>query len=290
MPPLVNLLSTQEPLIIKEESLKEPVDAVVEEVVLPSDIDWKEYNYHNGNTSEDASSSASPAFVLFPSAEEDEEDDDEFSFKYPGLPEIVLRGESDIGGTKVFKVTGMGIWSAKYLCKFLVSNPQLVQGRQVLELGAGTGLAGIVAHHLGASKVILTDGDLHALQNLRFNATKNTSPVVPCPQLIWGEEVEAFHRRYGSFQVILACDCIYMNKCIAPFWETVDRLLSGSSDRSESTVAKDDHVQSCLIYINTCPAQDTFDEFAGYAGQYGFEEFYKMETVVRDVHFFRRKM
>ena len=35
----------------------------------------------------------------------------------------------------------------------LVERPQLVQGREVLEIGAGTGLCGIVAAKLGASKV-----------------------------------------------------------------------------------------------------------------------------------------
>ena len=35
----------------------------------------------------------------------------------------------------------------------LVEKPQLVQGREVLEIGSGTGLCGIVAAKLGASKV-----------------------------------------------------------------------------------------------------------------------------------------
>lgn len=35
----------------------------------------------------------------------------------------------------------------------LVERPELVRGREVLEIGAGTGVCGIVAAKLGASKV-----------------------------------------------------------------------------------------------------------------------------------------
>ena len=38
-------------------------------------------------------------------------------------------------------------------CSMLAERPQLVLGQEVLEIGAGTGLCGIVAAKLGASKV-----------------------------------------------------------------------------------------------------------------------------------------
>lgn len=45
-------------------------------------------------------------------------------------------------------------------------------GRTVLELGAGTGLVGIVASVLGAGRVILTDLP-YALDNARENVERN---------------------------------------------------------------------------------------------------------------------
>ena len=288
--------------VVPAEHEHEDVSVIVASAGADTDVDWKEYTYHNGEDA-DPTSSASVAFILFPSCLDEEEEDEVFTFSYPGIPAISIRGESDLGATKVFKVTGMAIWSAKRLSTFLTNYPGMVSGRRVLELGAGTGLAGIVAHHLRASKVVLTDGDAHALQNLRYNVTTNTtitgdSGSIVCPQLIWGERLDAFHSQYGSFDVILACDCIYMNKCIAPFWETVNRMLTidrreraNVGDEINAPSNSDTGMSAVLVYVNTCPAQDTFDVFAEYAWKYGFEEFNWLDenTVERDVHFFRRQ-
>lgn len=42
------------------------------------------------------------------------------------------------------------------LAKYLECHPGLVQRRSVLELGAGTGMAGIAASLLGSSRTLLT--------------------------------------------------------------------------------------------------------------------------------------
>eukprot|EP01034_Spumella_vulgaris_P025567 gene25567-32037_t len=55
---------------------------------------------------------------------------------------------------------------------------ELVQKRKVLELGAGTGVAGIAAGLLGASDVLLTDLE-YTLANLRRNADENFVQMVP---------------------------------------------------------------------------------------------------------------
>ena len=53
---------------------------------------------------------------------------------------------------------GLDIWPAALeLCAYLASHPSLVQGRNVLELGAGVGLPGLLAAQLGARSVVLTD-------------------------------------------------------------------------------------------------------------------------------------
>ncbi len=53
--------------------------------------------------------------------------------------------------------TGMTLWeSSKNLCTFLCENPDVVKDKSVIELGAGLGLAGIVAHKLGAKKVLVS--------------------------------------------------------------------------------------------------------------------------------------
>ena len=65
--------------------------------------------------------------------------------------------------------TGLNTWDGSIvLAKYLEVHPQLVQGRQVLEVGAGTGVAGLAAHILGARLAVLTDQP-YALPNLQSN-------------------------------------------------------------------------------------------------------------------------
>ena len=53
---------------------------------------------------------------------------------------------------------GEYIWPASLvLCDFLKRNSELVRGKRVLELGSGTGIAGLYAAKLGAEHVTLTD-------------------------------------------------------------------------------------------------------------------------------------
>lgn len=53
---------------------------------------------------------------------------------------------------------GLDVWpGALSLCNYLATHPHMVSKRCVLELGAGTGLPGLLAAKLGAQEVLLTD-------------------------------------------------------------------------------------------------------------------------------------
>lgn len=145
---------------------------------------------------------------------------------------ITLRGHEEINNS-----TGLSMWlGSELLAKYILDNPRIIQGGNVVELGAGLGLCGIVSHLIGAKNVILTDGDVHVLSNLRFNVEQNVDKLsfnhtVSCPQLIWGEQdLTQFKRRYGKITVILAADCIYMTQSIEPLWWTINELLSDGDD------------------------------------------------------------
>jgi hypothetical protein len=81
---------------------------------------------------------------------------------------IRYRGESS-------NSTGLGVWSgAELMARFIVENPSLIGGKNVVELGAGTGLCSLLAHTvLGAHHVTATDGDTDVLTNLRYNIRRN---------------------------------------------------------------------------------------------------------------------
>jgi predicted nicotinamide N-methyase len=59
------------------------------------------------------------------------------------------------------------------LARYVLDNPALVAGRSVLDLGAGSGLAGIAAMKAGASRVEAADTDPFALAAIRLNAAAN---------------------------------------------------------------------------------------------------------------------
>ncbi|KAL9116006.1 MAG: hypothetical protein Q9227_000374 [Pyrenula ochraceoflavens] len=91
--------------------------------------------------------------------------------------------------------TGFRTWSAAlHLGSYLVNEGQaLVQGKDILELGAGTGFLSILCSAIGARKVMSTDGDLGVLSGIHENINldnnvrhfKTTSRIQPL-QLRWG--------------------------------------------------------------------------------------------------------
>ncbi|OEU06206.1 hypothetical protein FRACYDRAFT_255678 [Fragilariopsis cylindrus CCMP1102] len=119
----------------------------------------------------------------------------------------------------------------------------LITGKRVLELGSGLGLCGIVAYHIGAKYVMMTDADTITLEKMRFNVTQNcsstftstdtesgiatssgssrTSSSIDCKQLIWNEQLEIFHQKYGNWDTILGADVIYTRESLEPLFDTV---------------------------------------------------------------------
>ncbi|XP_043927185.1 protein-lysine methyltransferase METTL21E-like isoform X2 [Protopterus annectens] len=116
---------------------------------------------------------------------------------------------------------GAVVWpSASVLCYFLEMNQDKynLTDKNVIELGAGTGLVSIVSSILGA---YVTATDLpEVLGNLQYNIFCNTKtrckhqPVVK--ELIWGVDLEAkFPRDSCNFDYIMAADVVYSH----PFLE-----------------------------------------------------------------------
>jgi hypothetical protein len=186
------------------------------------DKDWREYNIH-GDDVQDA------CFDLFDSSTKDKYQTLEWNF--PNIMSTIsLRGNAE----DYTNSTGMTVWAgSEVLCDYLVTHPSLVKEKKVLELGAGMGLCGTVAHKLGASSVCLTDGDIEVLENLRYNAEHSVSvdsnTDVTCPQLIWGHDLDTFAKTHGKHDIVIATDCAYITKCLTPMFDTVHELLDLSN-------------------------------------------------------------
>ena len=99
---------------------------------------------------------------------------------------------------------GFLLWeSAVMLAEWLVNNPTLVKNRSILELGAGVGLAGLVARSLRGN-VWLTDHRADLLELAAHNARQNY--LAPPQQFVADWQAWDHETRYD---LILGADILY---------------------------------------------------------------------------------
>jgi len=121
-------------------------------------------------------------------------------------------------------LTGLSIWASAYvLAHWMVVKEGSLEGKVVMELGSGCGLAGIAMAKLtAASEVVLTDFSPNTLENLRFNVALNArdeaggcTPTVHA--LDWTNK--GTWPDHGSVDVICGSDLVYddgMASLLAP--------------------------------------------------------------------------
>ena len=63
--------------------------------------------------------------------------------------------------------------SGQALARYLLEHPELVSGKRVLDLGSGSGVAGIAAAKAGAAEVVACDTDPDAALATQYNAQIN---------------------------------------------------------------------------------------------------------------------
>ncbi|KAL2514741.1 S-adenosyl-L-methionine-dependent methyltransferase superfamily protein [Forsythia ovata] len=118
--------------------------------------------------------------------------------------------------------TGCSIWpSSLFLSEFILSFPEIFSNKCCFEVGSGVGLVGICLAHVKASKVILSDGNLSTLANMKLNLELNhlrtgthllghhtNCNMVNCVCLPW-ESASEDELRYFSPDIILGADVVY---------------------------------------------------------------------------------
>jgi hypothetical protein len=177
----------------------------------------------------------------------------------------------------------------------------------------------LAAHQLGASSVLLTDGDKDVLENLRYNVTQNlqkkprelsssslpapvedntdtgsttttaASNTITCPQLIWGQRLDDFRKRYGYQSVILAADCVYMTPSVDPLWQTIDALLDpllpDEDEISGDAASSDQRRHGVVMYVNVSASTASPLLVLRTAAKYGFT----WTSPAKEVMLFRRR-
>ena len=110
---------------------------------------------------------------------------------------------------------------------------QPLSGRRVVELGAGTGVVGVMASYLGAS-VVVTDLD-SLVPLLAHNINKNSNIMsagsISARPLCWGSEpdTDLLHPDF-----LILANCIYYESSLETLLETV--LTLTSAGRSETVI------------------------------------------------------
>ncbi|KAF1662888.1 Protein N-lysine methyltransferase METTL21A, partial [Aptenodytes patagonicus] len=126
------------------------------------------------------------------------------------------------------------VWDAAVvLCAYLEMGGIDLRDQSVIELGAGTGLLGIVAtlldillYRLGAH-VTITDraAALEFLEsNVQANLPSELRPRAVVKELTWGKDLGNFPP--GAFDFILGADIVYLEETFAELLQTLEHLCS----------------------------------------------------------------
>ena len=120
--------------------------------------------------------------------------------------------------------TGLTIWDGSVvLAKHLEANYPSLQGKRVLELGCGPGLAGLSAAALGAD-VTLTDLN-YALDGVRAGIATNKNALkgrVDVAELDWFyPEKSSAAAAARNADIVIAADVVWVEELIAPLAKTL---------------------------------------------------------------------
>ncbi|KAM9859399.1 EEF1A lysine methyltransferase 3-like [Aulostomus maculatus] len=135
------------------------------------------------------------------------------------------------------------VWEAAlHLCGFFEEQCVEVRGRRVIELGAGTGVVGIVAARLGAA-VTLTDLPV-VLSQLQANVSANmpasgwpSAPPTVLP-LSWGED----HMNFSSdWDLVLCADIVYLPETYPLLVQTLAHLCESGAVAYLSSKMRKEH-------------------------------------------------
>ena len=100
------------------------------------------------------------------------------------------------------------------------------EGKRVVELGSGCGVAGVAIARVGRpASMILTDHDEEVLVNLRATVRRNPASIAPrIARLRWGEDLA--QELVGAADLVLGSDLVYEGNDLDGLAATMTRLLA----------------------------------------------------------------
>jgi gluconokinase len=131
------------------------------------------------------------------------------------------RGVAGASGTEAQSETGAVVWDGAVLLARANALEPPERKRDVLELGAGCGLAGLAWALTEDCTLTLTDRP-HRLRALRENARRNGVEATVAA-LDWTRALE--DAEHGSSDVVLAADCVYDEALATPLVRTMSYAM-----------------------------------------------------------------
>ncbi|KAL4228107.1 hypothetical protein ACF0H5_013542 [Mactra antiquata] len=122
---------------------------------------------------------------------------------------------------------GCVVWDAAIvLSKYLETDDfdggRLWIDKNVVELGAGTGVVGLMAASYGANVTITDLEEFVPLMQLNIDTNMELfNNKVDARSLKWGTDLES---TYSNIDVVLVADCIYYGESLEPLVKTLDDL------------------------------------------------------------------
>ena len=172
---------------------------------------------------------------------DDDDDDPQNTFMEVECVEALTPLDMMSLGAGTHDATGHCVWTGAFLLiESLQALAEYFDGKNVLELGCGTGIGGIAllrSRRAFPSHVVLTDADPEALELSRRNCKRNklSSTCYTVAELTWGNAVDDMRRCHSppstrGFDTVVATDVLYDVGLLPALFQTVVDCLSGSQN------------------------------------------------------------
>jgi predicted nicotinamide N-methyase len=131
--------------------------------------------------------------------------------------------------SKGVEISGQKVWCGSlFVVDYMIRNKQLITDHLIIELGAGTGVLGMVCSRMGCENLILTDNDARSITHMKQDCLKNKVQA-EVKVLDWfSPDINSLDIAMGPGSLnlcILAGDVLYKQVLLEPFFTTVNLLL-----------------------------------------------------------------